>query len=159
MKFDLSKAFDCIKHEHLLAKLQTYGFSCEALRLVNSFLESRQQRVKINGSFSTYKKLPLGVPQGSVLGILFFNIFINDLLFSIQDTDICNYVDDTTIYACDNNLIEHDSNIIIQWFADNFMKLNTDKCHFLVLGRNSNQQVTVDVGDSVIENTEEEIYL
>ena len=55
--------------------------------------------------------------------------------------------------------MENNSNIIIQWFADNFMKLNTDKCHLLILGRNSNQQITVNVGDSVIENTEEETLL
>ena len=87
-----------------------------------------------------------------------------DLLLSIQNTDICNYADDTTIYACDNNLdnviarLENDSSIIIQWFANNFMKLNTDKCHLLILGRKSNQHITVNVGDSVIENTEEDIY-
>ena len=158
---DLSKAFDCIKHDLLLAKLDANGFSRKALRLVNSFLENRHQRVKINGSFSTSKQLSLGVPQGSVLGSLFFNIYINDLLLSIQDTDICNYADDTThpptiTYVCDNNLdnviarLENDSSIIIQWFTDNFMKLNTEKCHFLLLGRNFNQKVTVYVGDSVI---------
>ena len=160
---DLSKAFDCIKHDLLLAQLGAYAFSREALRLVNSFLENRHQRVKINGSFSAYKQLSLGVPQSSVLGPLFFNIYINDLLLSIQDTDICNYADDTTIYACDDNLdnviarLENDS--IIHWFADNFMKLNTDTCHLLILGRNSNQRIKVNVGDSVIENTEEETLL
>ena len=162
---DLSKAFDCIKHDLLLAKLGAYGFSPEALRLVDSFLENRHQRVKINRSFSAYKQLYIGVPQGSVLGPLFFNIYINDLLLSIQDADICNYAGDTTINACDNNLdnvtarLENDLNIIIQWFADIFMKLNTDKCHLLILARNSNQQITVNVGDSVIENTEEETLL
>ena len=84
----------------------------------------------MNGSFSTYKNLSLRVPQGSVLSPLLFNIYTNDLLLSFQDTDICNYADDTTIYACDKNLnsvitrLENDSNTIIQWFADNFMKLN-----------------------------------
>ena len=75
---DLAKAFDCIKHDLLSAKLGAYGFSREALRLVNNFLENRHQRVKINGSFSAYKQLFLGVPQGSVHGPLFFNIYNNN---------------------------------------------------------------------------------
>ena len=142
---DLSKAFDCIKHELLIAKLDAYGFSHEALCLVNSYLENRHQRVEINGSFSTYKQLFLGVLQGSVLGPLFFKIYINDLLLSLMDTDIYNYADNTTIYACDKNLKnviarqDNDSSIIFQWFADNFMKLNTNKCHLLILGRSSHQ--------------------
>ena len=146
---DLSKAFDCIKHDLLIAKLDAYGFSHEALCLVNSYLENRHQRVKINGSFSTYKQLFLGVPQRSFLGFLSLNIYINDLLLSLMDTDICNYADDTTIYACDKNLnnviarLENDSSITIQWFADNFMKLNTNKCHLLILGRSSHQKVKV----------------
>ena len=165
MLLDLSKVSDCIKHDLLLAKLDAYGFSRKALCLINSFLENRQQRVKINGSFSTHKQLSLGVPQGSVLGPLLFNIYINDLLLSIEDTDICNYANDTTISACDKNLesviarLENVSSRIIQWFADNFMKLNTDKGHLMVLGRNSNKKVTVNVGNSVIENTEEEKLL
>ena len=162
---DLSKALNCTKNDLLLAKLGAYRFCHEALCRTHSFLENRQQRVKVNGSFSTYKNLSLGAAQGSVLGPLFFNIYINDLLLSIQDTDIYNYADDTTIYACDKNIesviarLENDSSTIIQWLADNFMKLNTDKCHLMVLGRNSNQQVTVNAGNSVIENTEEEKLL
>ena len=117
---DLSKAFDCIKHDLLLAKLHAYGFSLESLSLFHSFLENRQQRVKISGSFSTFKYLALGGPQGSVLGPLSFNIYINDLLLSVQETDICNYTDDTTRYACHKNIdnviwsLENDSAVIIQ---------------------------------------------
>ena len=128
-------------------------------------MENRQQRVKINGSFGTFKYLALGVPQGSVLGPLFFNICINDLLLSIQETDICNYADDRTIYACHKNIdnvirsLENDSTVIIQWFTDNFMQLYTDKCHFMILGKSSNQDVTVNVGSSVIGNTVEEKLL
>ena len=65
---DLSKAFDCLDHEFLIAKLNAYGFSRSALLFVYSFLDNRKQRVKVNGSFSSWTKASLGVPQGSVLG-------------------------------------------------------------------------------------------
>ena len=162
---DLSKAFDCIRHDLLIAKLHAYGFSREALLLVYSYLENRQQRVKINGSFSSYKHLRFGAPQGSVLGPLFFNIYINDLLLSIQETDICNYADDTTIYTCDmrlKNVIsmsENDSKIIIEWFGNNYMKLNEDKCHFMIFGERTNQDVVVNIGNCTVDNSQEEKLL
>ena len=101
---DLSKAFDCVKHDLLIAKLHAYGFNHDALTFLYSYLSDRQQRVKMNGSFSSKQKLNLGVPQGSVLGPLLFNIYLNDLLISVDDIEICNYADDTTLYTCDQNL-------------------------------------------------------
>ena len=68
---DLSKAFDCLNHELLIAKLEAYGFSRSALKLVYDYLSNRKQRVKINGSFSSWQESIKGVPQGSVLGPLF----------------------------------------------------------------------------------------
>ena len=161
----LSRAFDCIRHDLLIAKLHAYGFSRDALLLVHSYLENREQRVKINGSFSSYKHLQLGVPQGSVLGPLFFNIYINDLLLSIQETDICNYADDTTIYTCDTRLenvvsrLENDSKIIIEWFRNNYMKLNEDKCHFMIFGERTNQDVGINIGNCTVNNSQEEKLL
>ena len=73
---DLSKAFDCIRHDLLIAKLHAYGFSREALLLVYSYLENRQQRVKINGSFSSYKHLRFGVLKDPYLD-LYFSISIS----------------------------------------------------------------------------------
>ena len=137
---DLSKAFDTIKHDLLLAKLHAYGFSKKALKLIHNYLSNRWHKTKINKDFSTWQELLQGVPQGSVLGPLLFNIYLNDFFFLTESTDVCNFADDTTFYACDRNLndlinrLEHDSFLATEWFENNSMKLNDDKCHLLVSG-------------------------
>ena len=80
---DLSKAFDCLSHKLLLAKLHAYGFSISALRLIYSYLANRKQRTKINSSYSSWEEILFGVPQGSVLGPLPFKIFLCDMFFEL----------------------------------------------------------------------------
>ena len=129
---DISKAFDCLDHELLIAKLNAYGFNRSALLFVHSYLDSRKQRVRVIGSFSIWTKTSLGVPQGFVLEPLLFNICLNDFFLFLEETEVCNYADDTTIYTCGPNVenivakLENDALAISEWFPNNRMKLNED---------------------------------
>ena len=101
---DLSKIFDCIDHELLIAKLYAYGFDKNSLYFVNSYLKGRKQRTEINSSYSAFAEILFGVTQSSILGPLLFNIYICDLFIENSDTDIANYADDNTPYACSSDL-------------------------------------------------------
>ena len=100
---NLSKAFDTINHELLMAKLYAYGFSKDALKLIHSYLSDRWQRAKINKSFSSWSALLKGVPQGSVFRPILFNIYLNDIFYFLH-CNICNFADDTTPYVCNKSL-------------------------------------------------------
>ena len=93
---DLSKVFDCLPHDLIVAKLHAYGFSIDSLKLINSYLTERKQRVKINDQFSSWLDIIVGVPQGSILGLLLFNIFLCDMFFFCNDIDFASYADNNT---------------------------------------------------------------
>ena len=90
----LSKAFDCIPYDLLVAKLHAYGLSMDAITFIYSCMKRRKQWVKINDTESLLKRLLSGVPQESILGAILFNIFINDLLYFINEAKLANFADD-----------------------------------------------------------------
>ena len=95
---DLSKAFDTINHDLMLAKLKAYGFSTDALNLMHSYLKNRKQKVQINNKFSLERNVIAGVPQGSIDGSLLFNLFITDLVFFLQFSVLSNYANDNNLF-------------------------------------------------------------
>ena len=146
---DLSKAFDCFSHDLLLAKLNVYGFNLPALRLIQSYLSKRKQRTKINSEFSSWEEILFGIPQGSILGPLLFNIFLSDSFFVMNDVDFASYADDNTPFFVGNDLdevifkLQNASITLFQWFKDNQMKVNPDKCHFLCSSK-SNKSIMIE---------------
>ena len=137
---DLSKAYNCIPHELLIAKLEAYGFGHHSLLLIPNYLSNRKQRVKLGFQFSDWQEIKSGVPQGSVLGPLFFNIFINDMLLEDKESEICNFANDTTIYTNGNNVesvilsLEEDLSRTLNWFRINHMAANPGKFQVMSLG-------------------------
>ena len=157
---DLSKAFDCISHDLIIAKLYAYGFDKSSLKLIYSYLKGRSQRVKINANYSSWKEIINGVPQGSVLGPLLFNIFLNDIFYFVNENDICNYADDNTLSVADVDIeniikgLETNISVLNRWFSNNSQILNGDKCQLLIIESSRslrNESVAVNVGNIVVE--------
>ena len=93
---DLSKAFDCLPHDPLIAKIQAYGCDIPSLKWFNCYLRNRRQRVEMNNFYSSWAETSFEVPQGCILGPILFNVFLSDLFFFIKNEDGASYVDKTT---------------------------------------------------------------
>ena len=135
---DLSKAFHCLDHELLIAKLNPYSFRLPALKLFHDYLLNRKKKTKVNRTYSSWLEIVFDVPQCSILGLLLFNIFLADLFFIWNDVDIASYADDNTPYVIADDIngvitsLEKASKALFECFENNLLKSNAYKCHLLV---------------------------
>ena len=147
---DLSKAFDCICHDLLIAKLNAYGLPLPALKLITDYLQNRKQRTKIGSTYSDRENITSGVPQGSILEPLLFNIFLCDLFVEYENNYFANYADDTNPYSVGSTTTEVSENLsgitekLFTRFANNQMKANDDKCHLLLSSPDDSSMIQIE---------------
>ena len=141
MFLDISKAFYKVWHEGLIYKLQQNGISVYLLSVLSNYLTNRKQRVRIINSYIEWKNIIHGVPQGSILGPLIFNIYICDLFYFETNLDIVNYADDTTPYTIGKNIneviktLEECTPTLFSWINQIFLKLNATKSKSILSGK------------------------
>lgn len=157
LMIDLSKAFDSLPHGLLIAKMRAYGLTNNASNLILSYLSQRKQRVKLNSHRSDWQTLLRGVPQGSILGPLLFNVFLNDF-FNFIKCPTYNYADDITFSSHCTELsvlettLESAAAVSLDWFKSNFMKANPEKFQSMCISR-YNHDLKINVNGIVVKST------
>ena len=128
-------------------------------------LSFRKQRTKVGSAYSKWSKIRRGIPQGSILGPLLFNIFINDIVMIIEQSDICNFADDNTLFSFGERLTEikenlvSDTNSILNWFRLNSLKANSGKFQFMILGDKSHHKHMLKINSIKVEASDDILLL
>ena len=157
---DLSKAYDCLPHDLMVAELEAYGLSKESLQLISDYLSYRKQRIKIGSAYSDWANVIRGIPRGSIWGPLLSNIFINDIFLVVEKSDICNFADGNTLYSHSSNLplilnnLEHDMGNLLYWFKMYLLKANLGKFQFIILGKKKRLKYSVKIGSITIKESD-----
>ena len=148
---NLSETFDCLSYEIIIAKLNAYGFLLSALKLISNYLTDRKERTKINNLYNSWEDILFGVPQGSILGPIFLNIFLSDLFLVIDDIDLAD-MPMITPFSDDSidDVILSLEDSAKEVFQFNRKKRNTDKCQLLLSKNNESQ---LEAGDFLIKNS------
>ena len=149
---DFMKAFDKVPHRRLIDKLKFYGFQGNLLNWIETFLESRKQRVAVNGEKSSWHDVLSGIPQGSVLGPVLFVIHINSLPETALNSEIYLFADDTKIFRSikennDQQLLQEDVNNMMKWSKQSMLKFHPGKCVSMTIGRKQSDPRKYYLGD------------
>ena len=129
---DLSKAFDCIPYDLLIAKLHAYRFSDKTVTFIYSYLKRRKRNETIENFYSNFLTLLSEVTQGSILGPILFNLFLNDLQATLKMSELYNFADNNTISTASKNMsnliqtLEKESETAVDWFNQNKMIVNPE---------------------------------
>ena len=160
---DFSKAFGTVDHEILLSKLSHYGIRGNCLNWFQSYLSNRKQFVTYNGVSFPVNRITCGVPHGSILGLLLFLLYINDLGNICSSTTSILFADDTNIFKMGNNLKEMEDELnselskISIWLKANKLSLNIGKTHFMVFFNKSikHYDLNIKIDETKIEEVKE----
>ena len=143
-----------------LWSVEAYGLHKNSLNLLADYLSGRKQRTKVGSVFSERRKIICRIPQGSILGPLLFNIFINDLFFFVLKCDICNFADGSTMYSSNKLLSKILANLqfylknVLLWFTVNSLRQNPGKFQYMILGKFVTNQLTSFINGIKIETSE-----
>ena len=153
---DFAKAFDKVPHLRLSKKLEAHGIGGSLLEWIKQWLSNRTQRVRVNGILSELGKVKSGVPQGSVLGPIFFLVYINDIDEGLI-SKINKFADDSKVMKIVNNnddieMLKSDISKLFQWSVDWEMQFNVDKCSILHLGH-KNIEAQYELGGRLIKSS------
>ena len=149
-----------LKHttDLVIAKLNAYGIDSVELLLISDYLCCRKQRAKIGiVLYSSWHDIIRGVPQGTLIGPLFFNIFINDLFLFIRKSGVRNFADDNILYSVGKDIeniisdLKTDLVWVIEWFKINSLKANPGKFQFMVLGSKDERSFNIHINNVQIK--------
>ena len=163
---DFSKAFDMVEHSILIRKLENYGIRGIALNWIKSYLANREQFVTVSGKDSSRRLMSYGVPQGSILGPLFFIIYINDLPGISNLAKFILYADDANIIITGKNTMEISeklavvTNMLLEWVDSNGLALNLKKTNYIIFARQKiNDSFSLTIANTKIERKTEARFL